>query len=157
MEGVLHRLVTASAPNAPDTPTLEGSQIPTISGYPVVALFLSLSPFTRQALLRVHSSPLPFCLLHLPVSEEALAAEEVDEDDETPEHSIIFNHALSKGVLNGEVEARWERSMQGGGGGRPGLWFNGSRIPSWIPESSHEIPVENTAEPVSPIIHRDKA
>jgi len=104
MEGVLHRHLTT-----PD---------------PMVALFISESPFTKEALLRTQSSPIPFFLLHLPSEHE---------DDIG---SMIWNHALSgtNGLLQGKVEARWERSMNCDGVGRPSLWVQNQRAPCWTPE-----------------------
>ncbi|KAI0070754.1 hypothetical protein K474DRAFT_1669715 [Panus rudis PR-1116 ss-1] len=150
---------------------------------PVMALFISSSPFTKAALLRVYSSPIPFMLLHLPPSlspplnassstastatlssipspsipsheqpgrDSSTSKENSDVTSENSEQeqepttpndigSIIFNPALSgtNGLLRGAIEPRWERSPSGGTGGggtgRPGLWWNGKRIPSWTP------------------------
>lgn len=104
MEGVLHRHF-----NDPN---------------PMVALFISESHFTKDALLRTQSSTIPFFLLHLP-----------------PEHednigSMVWNHALSgtDGPLQGKVEARWERSLDHDRVGRPSLWVQNQRAPSWTPE-----------------------
>jgi len=104
MEGVLHRHF-----NDPN---------------PMVALFISESHFTKDALLRTQSSTIPFSLLHLP-----------------PEHednigSMVWNHALSSagGPLQGKVEARWERSLDRDRVGRPSLWVQNQRAPSWTPE-----------------------
>lgn len=91
---------------------------------PMVALFISESHFTKEALLRMQSSSIPFFLLHLP-----------------PEHeddigSMVWNHALSgtSGLLQGKVEARWERSLDCDKTGRPSLWVQDQRAPSWTPE-----------------------
>lgn len=104
MEGVLHRHLNDQNP--------------------MVALFISESHFTKETLLRTQSSPVPFFLLHLP-----------------PEHeddigSMVWNRALSgaNGLLQGKVEARWERSLDCDGVGRPSLWVKNQRAPSWTPE-----------------------
>jgi hypothetical protein len=91
---------------------------------PVVALFISESHFTKEALLRMQSSPTPFFLLHLPSEHE---------DDIG---SMVWNHALSgtNGLLQGKVEARWERSLDSEEVGRPSLWVQNQRAPSWTPE-----------------------
>jgi len=104
MEGVIHRHLDNSNPT--------------------VALFISESPFTKEALLRTQSSSIPFFLLHLPSEHE---------DDIG---SMVWNHALSgtNGLLRGKVEARWERSMDCDGVGRPSLWVQNQRAPSWTPE-----------------------
>ncbi|KAH6885694.1 hypothetical protein BKA70DRAFT_1337272, partial [Coprinopsis sp. MPI-PUGE-AT-0042] len=61
----------------------------------------SSSPFTKAAVLRAHSSPIPMFLLHLPI------------EDNT--NTAIWNQALSSsgGVLGGELEVRWERNLLG--------------------------------------------
>lgn len=90
---------------------------------PMVALFISESHFTKEALLRTQSSKIPFFLLHLP-----------SEDEENIE-SIVWNHALSgaNGLLQGKVEARWERPLGCDKVGRPSLWVQNQRAPSWTP------------------------
>jgi hypothetical protein len=115
MEGVLHRFPQQD--------------------HPSVALFISESPFSKETLLRAHSSSIPFFLLHLPPrnpSEHAADTEPPLQDI----GSIIWNPALggTNGLLGGEVEARWEHPTQGTGFGRPGLWIQDRRIPSWTPD-----------------------
>ena len=104
MEGVLHRYLSDPSP--------------------LVALFISESHFTKEALLRMQSSPIPFSLLHLPSEHE----------DEIG--SMVWNHALSgtNGLLQGKVEARWERCLDSDQVGRPSLWVQDQRAPSWTPE-----------------------
>ena len=104
MEGVLHRHID--------------------NQNPMVALLISESHFTKEALLRTQSSSIPFFLLHLPSEHE---------DDIG---SMVWNHALSgtDGLLQGKVEARWERSLDCDRAGRPSLWVQNQRAPSWIPE-----------------------
>ena len=104
MEGVLHRQLSDQNPT--------------------VALFISQSQFTKAALLRAQSSSIPFFLLHLPSEHE---------DDIG---SMVWNHALSgtNGLLQGKVEARWERSLNHDGVGRPSLWVQDQRTSSWMPE-----------------------
>lgn len=106
MEGVLHRHF--QNPN------------------PMVALFISESHFTKEALLRTQSSTIPFFLLHLPSEHEDSIG------------SMVWNHALSgtDGLLQGKVEARWERSLDCDRVGRPSLWVQGQRAPSWTPEQT---------------------
>lgn len=91
---------------------------------PLVALFISESHFTKEALLRTQSSTIPFFLLHLPSEYEDNIG------------SMVWNHALSgtDGLLQGKVEARWERSLDCDGVGRPSLWVQDQRAPSWTPE-----------------------
>ena len=133
LEGVMHRYVVGAVDQ--DLHPAPASS-PLLSAYPIVGLFLSQSPFTKQALLRAHSSPLPLCLLHLPEALPDPENPEAEDDDDHPDGlgSILFNHALTNGVLRGEVEARWERPSTGTASGRPGLWWNGERIQAWIPE-----------------------
>jgi hypothetical protein len=104
MEGVLHRHLPADA----------------------VALVVSESPFSKATLLRAHSSPVPFFLLHLPPRpEDAPAGSHVG--------SAFWNPALAgtDGLLRGEVQLRWERQLDGGG--RPGLWTGDTRLENMIP------------------------
>ncbi|TFY66124.1 hypothetical protein EVG20_g4968 [Dentipellis fragilis] len=87
---------------------------------PTVGVLLSESPFTRASLLAAHSSPAPLALIHLPPSRSASIG------------TAVWNPALaaSNGLLQGEIELRWERSFDGGdagGDGRPGLWWAGRR------------------------------
>jgi len=90
---------------------------------PMVALFISESHFSKEALLRTQSSKIPFFLLHLP------------SEDEENIGSIVWNHALSgaSGLLQGKVEARWERPLGCDKVGRPSLWVQNQRAPSWTP------------------------
>ena len=106
MEGVLHRYF-----NDPN---------------PMVALFISESHFTKEALLRMQSSSIPLFLLHLPSEHENNIG------------SMVWNHALSgtDGLLQGRVEARWERRLESERVGRPSLWVQNQRAPSWTPEQT---------------------
>ena len=126
MEGVLHR----SSCNAAHSVSFPGSESSKV--YPTVGLFLSASPFTKAALVRALSSPLPFCLLHIP---DVNPEQESGESEDSNPGSIVFNPVLANGVLHGEIEARWEHSPDGTGVGRPGLWWDGQRIKSWVPEA----------------------
>jgi hypothetical protein len=91
---------------------------------PMVALFISESHFTKEALLRTQSSSIPFFLLHLPSEHEDGIG------------SMVWNQALSgtNGLLQGKVEARWERSLEFDRAGRPSLWVQNRRAPSWTPD-----------------------
>jgi Protein of unknown function (DUF2034) len=115
---------------------------------PIVALLISSSPFTKAAVLRAHSSPIPMFLLHLPF-EGHLSS--LNLDTITPETSVatnaegasaIWNQALSGsgGVLGGDLEVRWERHLASGmvAGGQgsmtPILWWKGrGRLGSLVP------------------------
>lgn len=117
---------------------------------PAIALLVSQSAFTKSTVLRANSSPIPFCLLHLPPVEPARMEENVvnmsgsDNDDEsTPSSgnllgSVWCNPALcgSKGLLKGRMEVRWERHLENVGGARPALWWDGVRLASWVPNSA---------------------
>ncbi|KAA1473674.1 hypothetical protein DENSPDRAFT_931137 [Dentipellis sp. KUC8613] len=93
---------------------------------PTVGVLLSESPFTRASLLAAHSSPAPLVLLHLPPARS------------TSIGAAVWNPALaaSNGLLRGEIELRWERSVDAGGDGRPGLWWEGRRLGAWKPGES---------------------
>jgi len=150
MEGVLHRYVTgprlppplppSSLSLPPSSERPEGQDhTPTLD--PIVGLLISSSPFTKSTLVHAHSSPIPFVLLHIPPRpgvDEGLILEAGEEGPPTSPNelgSIIFNSALSasSGPLTGEIEPRWERTLDSFTEGRPGLWWNGRRIPSWTP------------------------
>ncbi|KAH7924696.1 hypothetical protein BV22DRAFT_1090396 [Leucogyrophana mollusca] len=115
MEGVWHC----------QNPTREEN---TNSSYPSVALLLSESPFTTSTLKRALSSSVPFLLLHLPP-----ASVDGDSAANDPIGSAFCNPALGgqSGLLEGEVEIRWEHALSGG---RPGLWWHGQRLESWTPD-----------------------
>ncbi|KAF9003248.1 hypothetical protein BDQ17DRAFT_1355800 [Cyathus striatus] len=128
MEGVMHRfMLTPSSVPSVQEPEITPSLVQT----PLVALFVSQSPFTKSALLRALSSPVPFFLLHLPPLDEVTGTA-IDQQL----GSMVCNPALTgaQGLLKGEMEVRWERSLSGGG--NPGLWWQGSRLVSMVPETT---------------------
>ncbi|KAJ7275085.1 hypothetical protein C8J57DRAFT_1062283 [Mycena rebaudengoi] len=133
MEGVLHRYMSLMKPAAEPASPLDGSQ------YPLVALLVSESPFTKATILRAQSSPVPFFLLHLPPVPDA----SLEEDPEVVNSigTAVWNPALAgvRGLLGGKMEARWERSISGSG--RPGLWWSGQRIKSWTPDNAWDEPL----------------
>jgi hypothetical protein len=100
---------------------------------PVVALLISQSAFTKSAILRARSSPIPFLLLHLPVIEPPVADAQI-EDGPGALGAALCNPALMKlPDVYGRMEIRWERRLEGLGG-RPALWWKGQRLNSHIPE-----------------------
>ncbi|KAJ7430589.1 hypothetical protein B0H11DRAFT_2166075 [Mycena galericulata] len=103
MEGVLHRYMSLT-----DTSSSGSSQ------YRLVALLVSESPFTKSTLLRAQSSPVPFFLLHIPPLPHPHpdATEDVDEEPNKI-GTAVWNPALAgvHGLLQGKMEARWERSL----------------------------------------------
>jgi hypothetical protein len=128
MEGVLHRYLAHTKPAVSENS--EGDTI-----YPLVALLLSESSFTAATLLRAQSSPVPFFLLHLPpVDVETADSPGNNESTQGDIGTAFWNPALGgqHGVLGGQIEARWERAI--GGGGRPGLWWHGKKLQSWTPD-----------------------
>ncbi|KAJ7721958.1 hypothetical protein DFH07DRAFT_760221 [Mycena maculata] len=133
MEGVLHRYMS-----------LTGSASSASSQYPLVALLVSESSFTKSTILRAQSSPVPFFLLHIPPLPDPDATEDVDEEP-SKIGTAVWNPALAgtRGLLQGKMEARWERSLTGAG--RPGVWWNGQRLRSWTPDgdSEEELTMEN--------------
>lgn len=132
LEGVVFRFLATS----PGLGTIPSPQALTP---PVVALLISQSAFTKSTLIRAQSSPIPFCLLHLPPIQELSTAPHAD----TPlaelvpatgdVGSALCNPALSglQGLLKGQLEIRWERHPMGYSG-RPALWWNAVRLPSHI-------------------------
>jgi len=98
-----------------------------------VGLVISQSPFTRATVLCAFSSPIPLFLFHLPPESEAeMDSNSSDERGPGGIGSAVWNPALgaSYGLLRGEIEARWERPIDDGGG-RPGLWWKGRKLDSW--------------------------
>lgn len=91
-----------------------------------VALLVSESGFTRGGLERARQSRVPFFLMHLPP---------LDVGADRPEAigGCIWNPILVS-MLGTEFEVRWERSLQPDLSGRPGLWWNGTRLRSWTPD-----------------------
>jgi hypothetical protein len=133
MEGVLHRYMSLL-----NSPVSLGAGVSSTSQYPLVALLVSESPFTKSTLLRAQSSPVPFFLLHIPpLPDPNVPREELDPDEEPNKiGSAVWNPALVRGLLGSQMEARWERSPSGTG--RPGLWWGGQRLQSWTPDGSSE-------------------
>ncbi|GLB39251.1 putative protein of unknown function (DUF2034) [Lyophyllum shimeji] len=133
MEGVLHRYITLSpsfSPHDTGKPPLHHS-----SQYPVVAVLISESPFTKATLLRAQSSPVPFFLFHLPPVPSSLDTAMSAETDHKWAGTAVWNPALAgtRGLLGGEMEVRWERSPSCDG--RPGLWWRNRKLRSWTPET----------------------
>ena len=111
----------------------------------IIALLISESSFTKSTILRANSSPIPFLLLHLPpidtTTTTATTLDSVSEQTHptTPLGSVgavWCNPALvgTQGLLKGRMEVRWERHYSHGEWGRPALWWDGDRLPSWIPD-----------------------
>jgi Protein of unknown function (DUF2034) len=159
LEGVVFRLASESAGGrhqgygVEDSEALAGrangdEEKGGVGKSPIVALLISSSPFTKAAVLRAHSSPIPMFLLHLPF-EGRLSS--LNLDTITPETSVatsvegasaIWNQALSGsgGVLGGELEIRWERDLASRtvagsqGSTTPILWWKGrGRLGSLVP------------------------
>ncbi|TCD64090.1 hypothetical protein EIP91_004562 [Steccherinum ochraceum] len=138
LEGVLyrHRHRSQPVPTPSDATTSSSAHV---QGFeiPIVGVLISQSPFTKSAVLHATSSVMPFLLLHIPPhpsgDHEHEQEQEAAQDAEVG--SMVFNQALASrsGPLGGEVEARWEWSAETRQG-RPGLWWRGRRIPSWVPE-----------------------
>jgi len=130
LEGVLFRYLTSSyKPPDPEFTNPDASQLP------IVAVLLSESEFTKSAILRANSSPIPFFLLHLPVVHNS---DDTIEDDGLGDLGMaLCNPALCgrDGLLKGNMELRWERRGFGGGGrGRPAVWWGNQKLHSWTPE-----------------------
>ncbi|KAF8632884.1 hypothetical protein AX17_004730 [Amanita inopinata Kibby_2008] len=151
LEGVMLRYIALSPRTNDDLSqkalSMSSSEdLPKLSHYPLVALLVSESPFTKSTLLRAHSSPLPFLLLHippLPETREKVSPDvgEVNQElvRQSPDEnngigSAFWNPALagSRGVLGAEMEIRWERSLDGECG-RPSMWWRNRKLKSWIP------------------------
>lgn len=130
MEGVLYRYTSHS-----ETGILNKAAH---SKYLHVALLVSESAFTTSTLLRAQSSPVPFFLLHLPpvdVEKKTLGEQNAECVSRDNIGAAFWNPALGgrRGILGGQIEARWERTPEGGLG-RPGLWWQGGKLQSWTPD-----------------------
>lgn len=119
MEGVLYRYMQDKG--VVESEDEQGSILSTTC----VGLLLSESPFTKSTLLRAHSSPLPFLLLHIPPLDIHASGNTAGTIG-----SAVWNPALGgeKGLLRGQVELRWELPISRNESGRPGLWFRGSKL-----------------------------
>ncbi|EJD48707.1 hypothetical protein AURDEDRAFT_112829 [Auricularia subglabra TFB-10046 SS5] len=119
MEGVMLAL-RSEQEAAPDAPPAAA-----------VALLVSESGFTRGGLERARQSRVPFFLMHLPP--RGLA---VDHPDAIG--GCIWNPALAN-LLGPAFEVRWERAADpdapapAPAPARPGIWWNGKRLPNWTP------------------------
>jgi len=132
LEGVLFRFLTSPLDKPPDPEFTN----PDTSQLPIVALLMSESEFTKSAILRANSSPIPFFLLHMPPIDSS--------DDTTTEADGLGNLGMAlcnpalcgtDGLLKGNMELRWERRGLGGAGrGRPALWWGNKKLHSWTPE-----------------------
>lgn len=139
MEGVLHRVLHSGvSASGSELISSGGTNPPTSNAQlrpsPTVAMIVSQSRFTNNAMMRAMSSPIPFILLHLPpqpmVVKGAEAGEGNEEEGEHP--SLQWNSALgsTSGLLKGLLEVRWQREA---GGSSPRLWWQGQPMKSFIP------------------------
>ena len=122
LEGVVHTMIHANAQS---------------EKFPYVGILVSESAFTKSALTRAMSSPIPFLLVHLPPLEEYF-------ENEAKQcgllGSIVWNSALAgrDGLLGGELELRWERTGPQVDGdselylGRPSLWWKGRPLDNYV-------------------------
>jgi len=100
---------------------------------------LSPSPHSPN---QPYSSPIPFLLLHLPPIDTTITTTTTTSLDSVSEQAhpttslgpvgVWCNPALvgTQGLLKGRLEVRWERHYSR----RPALWWDGDRLPSWIPD-----------------------
>lgn len=128
LEGVLYRFrTTTTTSSSPEFDTFQ---------HPMVAVLMSESEFTKSAILRANSSPIPFFLLHLPAVDNS--NDTTTEDDGLGDLGMaLCNPALCgrDGLLRGNMELRWERRGLGGDGrGRPAVWWGNQKLHSWTPE-----------------------
>jgi len=159
LEGVMYRLLATGNSSSPSSLLATDSDAGILAGspnsqIPIVALLISESVFTKSTLLRAHSSPVPFFLLHLPpVEERMISSHSPDNGVLEPVESLgslgaaMCNPALcgSRGLLKGQMEVRWERHFLGQeSAGRPALWWQNEKLQSWIPDvdTVRDMPVE---------------
>lgn len=135
LEGVLYRFLTKKSEQGSFFVGEEDADADALP--PTVAVLVSQSPFTKSAILRANSSPIPFCLLHLPQVEPSNGEEEEVDELSGNLGSAWCNPALcgAKGLVRGRMEVRWERHSEKFSA-RPALWWDGVRLPSWVPDPS---------------------
>ncbi|KAF9071901.1 hypothetical protein BDP27DRAFT_1321575 [Rhodocollybia butyracea] len=154
LEGVVGRYMALES----DAAAKGTSKTPT----PVIAIFLSESPFTKSAILRAMTSKAPFLLVYLPplVGSDIENSNGTDSEERTapldsiqPPGSCIYNPALggSTGLFKGEIEARWVWSSSSRPGiasetslptGAPALHFRGKTLRGWIPPELTDLNAE---------------
>jgi hypothetical protein len=110
-----------------------------------VGLIVSSSPFSKSALLRAMSSPVPLFLLQLPFdpssepssanASDGINGMEYDASSSSDFVAAFWNAALAKGVLHDEFEVRLERTLSANEG-RIRLWWNGERLGNHVPSDS---------------------
>ncbi|EAU82927.1 hypothetical protein CC1G_12357 [Coprinopsis cinerea okayama7 len=136
LEGVVYRLRHGDTNLFSVDPKVQAEGAETLP----VALLISQSPFTKSTILRAHSSPIPFFLLHLPPeapsspsSQEPASGVTSPTKDETI-GAAVWNPALagSSGLLQGQMEVRWERNSTTGSS-QPRLWWQGNTLKNWTP------------------------
>ncbi|KII91167.1 hypothetical protein PLICRDRAFT_76448, partial [Plicaturopsis crispa FD-325 SS-3] len=139
MEGVLYRHMSPAPSFVASPDDTKGH------GYPIVALLISESRFTKSTLLRAQSSPVPFFLLYVPPAHESEGGQGTETVTDEELGAAFWNPALGgkHGLLGGEMEARWERrassadpTVDGSESevvGRVGLWWKGTRLDNWVP------------------------
>jgi hypothetical protein len=157
LEGVMLRFLASSSgtPHTSQASNLHctADDVLQLSQFPLVGLLISESPFSKSTLLRVHSSPLPLFLLHLPQLESRCHASDFPRNDTDVASgsvengtikigSAFWNPALAgpRGILKGEVEIRWERSLNNQGS-QPGIWWRNQRLANWVPDNGISIDV----------------
>ncbi|KAM6492715.1 Protein of unknown function (DUF2034) domain containing protein [Amanita muscaria] len=138
LEGVMLRFRSLAPNSSLHDACFAREDLPSAPEYPLVALLVSESPFTKSTLLRAHSSPLPLFLLHVPPLQPETCQDHENEDEIHPTAgmgSAFWNSALGgpRGVLEGEMEIRWERSADIHG--RPGIWWRNRRLDNWVPDN----------------------
>jgi len=142
LEGVLFRFFPSSTDTLEselDDDPQDGSPQPPLSGT-VIALLISQSSFTKSTILRANSSPIPFCLLHIPELEPAPSERApADPCTSVKEVGAAWCNPALLGLpeLKGRMEVRWERHS-GVNDGCPALWWDGNPLPSWTPDSTLE-------------------
>ncbi|TRM55778.1 hypothetical protein BD626DRAFT_522433, partial [Schizophyllum amplum] len=139
MEGVLYQYHGAPPHNVlssrSDHPPSDADDVHGAGRVPEPALVA----FFHSTLLRAMSSTVPFLLLNLrPISRSTSLVDAADRREATNAGavgSVVMNHMLSR-MLGGDMEVRWEMSLNGGGQGEDGagLYWRGHKLESCMPE-----------------------
>ncbi|KAJ3770185.1 hypothetical protein FB446DRAFT_176763 [Lentinula raphanica] len=136
---------------------------------PVVAVFLSESPFTKSTILRAMSSRVPLLLIYVPplAKEQTKNGHSLEDESSfvSSPGSCIYNPALgaSGGLFKGELEVRWCWSLptltpsssslkqsppygpefsQSSTHGAPALFFRGKQLRGCVPPGMRDFQEE---------------
>ncbi|OXG32771.1 hypothetical protein C359_02848 [Cryptococcus neoformans Bt120] len=115
-----------------------------------IAILISQSGFTKNAMLHATQSRIPLMLLHLPGGQPTgldLISSSPESDggpfadqERIKVESAWWNRSLSHGILGGRMELRREVLVTSDGlGASTGLWMDGKRLDRCVPSEVDEL------------------